>query len=231
MTRRQMVRWSLVGIVAIVILLIAAWLYLKFSDAFPIEHVKVNGTFRALSTQKMQALLMPELEHGMLNIEGSAIDAALKHFPSVESVKITRDWPATVTVRVMAYPLLAQFPNGEVLTTGGKLFHPVLSETLHDIPLFIMSMHHLSQAVKRYQQDAKILQMAHLWITGVEATHSGVWQLKVNPGFWIYAGSEDIRDRLKRFVQAYPKLIKSHPNQQLDYVDLRYHTGFAVRWR
>jgi cell division protein FtsQ len=58
------------------------------------------------------------------------------------------------------------------------------------------------------------------------------WQVRLSNGVVLELGRDDSRspveERLARFVAAYPRIAASL-NRPLDYVDLRYPNGFAIR--
>ena len=57
------------------------------------------------------------------------------------------------------------------------------------------------------------------------------WQLRLSNGLTVQLGRDSDKDgveeRLARFVSVYPALARSR--HRLDYVDLRYPNGFALR--
>ena len=58
------------------------------------------------------------------------------------------------------------------------------------------------------------------------------WQLKLSNGLTVQLGRDSekdrVEDRLARFVSALPQTL-AKSRQRLDYVDLRYSSGFALR--
>ena len=54
------------------------------------------------------------------------------------------------------------------------------------------------------------------------------WQIRLDDGMTLDLGREQIEDRLRRFVAAYPLTI-ARMTRPVDRVDLRYANGFAAR--
>ncbi|MFN2338390.1 MAG: cell division protein FtsQ/DivIB, partial [Gammaproteobacteria bacterium] len=54
-------------------------------------------------------------------------------------------------------------------------------------------------------------------------------ELTLDTGVSMQLGRIDARQRVRRFLRAYPSLVASR-EERLQHVDLRYSNGFAVRW-
>ena len=231
MKRRRVIKLAMLCAVLVFLILLGIWYYLQAVQALPVKRVQVAGDFKIIGARRIQTMLLPDVEHGMFNVSEGTIAARLKQFPVVKSVDVSRIWPSTIRVTIRQYQLLARLPSGEVITHSGKRFHPKLKLDLAKVPLFVTIDHDFDQVKKAYEQFSKILKPAGLNITTIEVTQAGEWQLQVDQQFWIYCGNNDVIQRLTRFAQAYPQLIAKAGKKQLAYVDLRYHTGFAARWK
>ncbi|MNC85845.1 Cell division protein FtsQ [compost metagenome] len=62
----------------------------------------------------------------------------------------------------------------------------------------------------------------------VQVTPRRAWQLKLASGTTLELGREHIEARLARFVALHPRTVGTL-GRRVDYVDLRYANGFAVR--
>ncbi|HKU69542.1 MAG TPA: cell division protein FtsQ/DivIB, partial [Burkholderiales bacterium] len=62
----------------------------------------------------------------------------------------------------------------------------------------------------------------------VQVNARRAWQLKLHNGLTLELGREDIEARLSRFVALHDRTI-GRLERRIDYVDLRYANGFAVR--
>lgn len=231
MKRARKLTLSILLAILVVLILVGVWYYLQATQALPVKRVQVAGDFNIIGARRIQTMLLPDVEHGMFNVNKADIVAKLKQFPAIKSVKVSRVWPGTVRVTITPYPLLARLPDGDIIATDGHQFRPKLKLDLDKIPLFVTANHDFDHVKKTYETFSEILKPADLTITVIEETEAGEWQLQTNKKFWIYCGIEHIKPRLTRFVQAYPQLMAQAGKKQLAYVDLRYHTGFAAKWK
>ncbi len=54
--------------------------------------------------------------------------------------------------------------------------------------------------------------------------------MKFSNGIEVKQGRENLMQRLRRFVDIYPRVL-SERSSEVATVDLRYISGFAVRWK
>ena len=87
-------------------------------------------------------------------------------------------------------------------------------------------------ALANFVNLSKLLKFSELSIDELLLTERHSWQLTLNNGVMLNLGRENKIERVQRFMDVYPQIIKTKKeNQQVDYVDLRYDTGLAVGWK
>ena len=62
----------------------------------------------------------------------------------------------------------------------------------------------------------------------VQVSARGAWQIRLESGLTLELGRERVEPRLDRFIAFYDRTI-NQLQRKLDYVDLRYPNGYAVR--
>ena len=67
-------------------------------------------------------------------------------------------------------------------------------------------------------------------ITRMELDERRAWHLQVGNGVLLELGRADTRERLQRFIRAYPTIFAARI-EELKRVDLRYSNGFSVYWQ
>lgn len=67
-------------------------------------------------------------------------------------------------------------------------------------------------------------------MTHLELTPGQTWRLTLDNGIKLRVGHKDVLTRLADFVKVYTKIIRDREHD-VDYVDLRYGNGLAVRWK
>jgi cell division protein FtsQ len=89
-----------------------------------------------------------------------------------------------------------------------------------------------AELTRRYAEFRQALAPLELEPRQVLLSPRYAWQLRLSNGLTLELGRDQLREpvleRLARFVTFYPQTLGSL-NRRLDYVDLRYPNGFALR--
>ena len=96
------------------------------------------------------------------------------------------------------------------------------------LPLFIGPPESVKEIAIQYGYFRRSLAAIGQVPAQVQVSARGAWQIRLESGLTLELGRERIEPRLDRFIAVYDRTI--NPLQRkLDYVDLRYPNGFAVR--
>ncbi len=84
--------------------------------------------------------------------------------------------------------------------------------------------------MKLYPQLSELLLANQLHIKVMTRLGYNAWRLTTDKGFDIKLKLDDLSS-LQLFLKIYPQLIEENNQKVLNSVDLRYPTGFSVKWR
>jgi cell division protein FtsQ len=84
--------------------------------------------------------------------------------------------------------------------------------------------------LKYFNDINRLFAPLHAKISYLELTPYLTWKLRLNNGITMQMGHKDILTRLGHFVKVYPKIVGARAID-VDYIDLRYPNGLAVRWK
>ena len=73
-----------------------------------------------------------------------------------------------------------------------------------------------------------MLEQQQLSLKQVEVSERGAWTLVLNNGVVVKLGRRDLQERLQRFLTYWSRDLQPLGGS-LEYVDLRYHDGFAIK--
>lgn len=201
----------------------------KFKAHFPIKTVKVYG-LQHIDQQAMQHALMPLVSKGFFAIDVETIKDRLLKSPWVSQAAVQRVWPDKVLITVQEKTPLASWNDSSVLSTNGELFTPETKSYPVSLPKFVGPEGEQIQMLQYYQKLTGILSPLHFKIARFELTPERVWSLTFDNGIKLTAGYKDILTRMDHFVKVYPKIVGNR-DSEVEYVDLRYPNGLAVRWK
>lgn len=214
---------------AVVLTSIFAANQFHLSDYFPIKNVKVYGVNR-VDHQEVQNLLLPLVDHGFFTINVEYIRDRLLQMPWVSDIFVRRTWPDQIEITVVEKNALARWNNNSLLSEAGELFSPKQETYPTNLPQFVGPPGQQMLMRDYFNQINRLLQPLRAKIAYLELTPYFTWKLTLDNGITLQIGHKDILTRLGHFVKVYPKIVGKRATD-VEYVDLRYPNGVAVRWK
>ncbi len=224
---RQLVKW-----VVIVFLFASSLLMvnkIRETHKFPIHQVKIYGA-KNLNPNAVQHRLLPLVSKGFFSVEVDFIKEQLLQMPWVGEVTVRRVWPDQVWVVVTERQAVARWNENSLLSSTGELFNPDKITYPEGLPFFIGPDGQQIFMLDFYGKINSLLQPLNLKITRLTLSPYLSWDLEFTNGMKVRLGYKDILTRVSHFVKVYQKIVGKRA-AEVDYVDLRYPNGLAVRWK
>lgn len=216
----------------ILIVLFTAWLVLTLMrpDILPVRNVRVQGEFRQLSPDRLQAIVIDTVRGGFFNVNVEVIRQVLLDDPWVQGVTVKRIWPDTVMVTVTEHKAVARWRDHGLINSFGEYFSadrdtfpaglPELSgpEGTHELML------------TQYYLFESQLEETGMVISRLSLNERRAWTAQLAQGPLLVLGRKNITERMNRFLVFSNSDLVRHLNA-VESIDLRYTNGFAVRWK
>ncbi len=204
--------------------------YVYQNEILPVRQVQIDGSLDHVNLAEVEKALLPYVQHGLLGIDVTALQNSLITLPWIAQARVSRMWPDTVHVWLAEPQAVALWANNGIVSEEGRVYYLPPGETLPNLPVF-EGLEGQSQLMLSHYQDMQlILQPLDLQVQRLILTPRQSWEVQLNNGIRVRLGQQDTLPRLERFVSAYPHLT-ADPTQPIDYVDLRYPNGLAVKVR
>lgn len=200
-----------------------------FSSYFPIKKVKIYGINRA-DHQEVKDVLLPLVSNGFFTVNVEYIRDRLLQIPWVSEISVRRAWPDQVDITLIEKKPLALWNNQSLLSEEGELFEPKQETYPSHLPQLIGPSGQHVYMLQYFKDMNRLLLPLHARISSLELTPYFTWKLTLDNGIIMQVGHKDILTRLSHFVKVYPKIVGVHA-ADVDYIDLRYPNGAAVRWK
>jgi cell division protein FtsQ len=227
---------------------LAAWAGIKLvaeSPLFPLRSIRLEGDLEQVRRADIAAALQERLPRAQtfFTMDIAVVRALMETVPWVRRAEVRRVWPDTLLVRVEEHRPLARWgqsgdPRGEqrLVNTHGEVFTAAYADAA-SLPQFSGPLGTALEVARRYARYSALLQPLDLRLQAVMLSPRYSWQLRLSNGLTLQLGREvhdkdreRIEERLARFVAVYPRtLAPLAAGRRLDYVDLRYASGFALR--
>ncbi|MBX9812624.1 MAG: cell division protein FtsQ/DivIB [Burkholderiales bacterium] len=209
-------------------LLLAAYGALHFITHLPVfllREVRVNGVLAHLTGEQVETLVRREIKGNFFTLDLAAARAAFEKLPWVRKVNVRRQWPGRLEVMLEEHVPLARWGSLALVNTYGEEFEAAYDGKL---PLFAGPAGSAKEVTIQYEYFRKSLAAIARVPVQVRVSPRRAWQIRLDDGTMLELGREQIEARLARFVSSYERTL-GRLGRRIDYVDLRYTNGFAVR--
>lgn len=214
---------------ALLVFAIAALQLLLRSPLLPLREISVRGTLAHTSRAEVESATRGRVSGNFFAVDLAVVRSALEALPWVRRVQVRRVWPDRLEVTMEEHVALARWSGAGLVNQQGERF---AGRSDAELPLFAGPQGSEGEVTRRYRRFAEILAPLGAGLERVVLSPRYAWQLRLAGGLAVELGRDAAEDpveaRLARFVAAYPRTL-GRMQARLDYVDLRYPNGFALR--
>lgn len=215
---------ALYAVAALLALYLAMTLVTRL-PAFTLREVQVGGALAHVTREELEGVVQRDLRGNFFTLDLAAARAAFERLPWVRRVNVRRHWPNRLDVALEEHVPLARWASTALVNTHGEVFEAAYDGKL---PVFIGPEGAAKEIAIQYRYFSRSLAAMGRQAVQVQISPRRAWQLKLEGGLTLELGREHVEARLARFVAAYERTL-ARLERRLDYVDLRYANGFAVR--
>lgn len=222
----------------------AGLLWLAQRPVFAITHVELTGAgggqLRHVNAPSVRANALGKLSGNFFTLDLNAARQAFESVPWVRHASVRREWPNGLAVQVEEHEALGTWgapDSGRLINTYGEVFVANTAEAEEDAQLLAL------EGPPDSEEDVVAkLEIMREWFKPMKVEPLGValsgryaWRAKLSNGMVVEFGREQndedraaMEARVKRFVASWPQLTEQW-GKQIEYADLRYPNGFAIR--
>lgn len=223
----QAIRMMLFFLIALSILFLLN--HFRLSSYYPIEIVRVYGVQHS-DQQELQDTLTPLVQRGFFGIQIDSIRDRLMQMPWVEDTLVRREWPDRVIITIIEKQAIASWNDGMLMSETGNIFEPNKSTYPANLPHLRAPLGKQLLVLQYYREMSRLIKPLHVNISELEMTSFLSWKVKLDNGIMLQMGQKDILKRLAHLVDIYPQIVGDRVGD-VEYIDLRYPNGVAVRWK
>jgi cell division protein FtsQ len=193
--------------------------------AFALREVRIATNLQHVTAHEIEEVVRRDVKGGFLTVDLAAVRAAFERLPWVRRASVQRQWPARLEVALEEHAPFARWGAARLVNTHGEVFEAAYEGRL---PEFIGPEGTAREIAIQYRYFSRTLAAIGEIPAKVEVTERRAWSLGLESGLTIALGRENIEARLARFAGAYGRTLATL-GRRINYVDLRYANGFAVR--
>jgi cell division protein FtsQ len=201
-------------------------------ESTPVTSIVIGGEMPFTIRQDIEVAIEQVNLGNFFNVDVNEIQEKVAELPWVYSVSVRKKWPNELKIYVVDQTPIALWNGDFLINQYGKAFQADITRLNIGLPAFFGPEGSEDIALANFVNLSKLLKFSELSIDELLLTERHSWQLTLNNGVMLNLGRENKIERVQRFMDVYPQIIKTKKeNQQVDYVDLRYDTGLAVGWK
>lgn len=216
----------LYGLAVLLALVVTAAFTIRL-PVFPLREVRLHTAPAHVTREQVEFVVRRELRGNFFTLDLDAVRNAFRRLAWVRDVELRRRWPDRLEVRLEEHLPLARWTTGKLVSTRGDLFE---AQYRGPLPVFIGPAGAAKEMAIQYEYFRRGLAGIAERPAEVRVSPRRAWQLRLESGLTLALGRERIEARFDGFVAAYGR-IAAALEQPIEYVDLRYANGFAVRVR
>jgi cell division protein FtsQ len=221
--------WSVL-LVAAALLAWGAIVWAVRQPVFALRQVIVDGALAHTSRAHLETVIREELKGTFFTLNLAEARASLQRVPWVKSVALRRQWPDRLEITVVEHQPLARWNETALVDTEGEEFS---AEYDGELPQFTGPDGTSTQLAQRFREFGAALAPDALTIAELRLSPRGGWRLRTTgrTPLAIELGRNAAGERLARFAAYQARTVGTleRAGTPVDYVDLRYRNGFAVR--
>ena len=215
------------GLYALAVLLLGyglIWI-LVHQPAFALRNVELTGDAKHVTRAQVEAIVANELKGTLFTLNLPHLRRSFEKLPWVREVRLRRHWPDRLEVNVVEHVPLARWGSTALVNVQGDVFQAAYDGKL---PVFVGPPGTSREIAIQYEFFRRNLSAIGTTPVMVRVTPRRAWQVRLAGGPTLELGREDIEARLARYLEVHERTVGAL-KRRIDYVDLRYANGFAVR--
>ena len=213
----------------IFIILIFLCYQLMTSSKFPINELGIRGEYENINKSQVDLIKNKYIKQNFFAVNLQDTREAFKKLPWIRDVSIRRDWNKFgLLVEIESHKPIARWRNRGLVNSYGEIFHAAYEDNL---PLFVGPDEFVDEMTVKYNQINKILKKELMQIGTISLSNRLSWEIYTDNNIRFFLGKEDgnnIEKKLNILIENY-QLVLSELKSRVEYVDLRYKDGFAVK--
>jgi len=206
--------------------------WLTDQKSVPLNALILTGDDKHITFDKVRDVLISQEDRlNFFTVEIAQIQKELEAMPWVYSVSIRKRWPETLKVHVVEQSIVAIWNDIALLNRFGEIVEASPDSATQEYVSLHGSDEQANDVLTTYIKLHQLLKVNNFEIASLSSDERQSTTLTLKRGIILRLGKEQKLDRVQQFLTVYPLIDKKYSVSKIDYIDLRYDTGFAVGWK
>ena len=219
---------SALFVISFILLLYGALHHVLRLPEFNLRAVQLSAAPSQVDAAQISEVVRNELRGNFFTVDLESTQRAFEKLLWVRKASVRRHFPWQLEVDLEEHVALARWNGTELVNTHGEVF---VARTTQALPDFSGQSESAAEVAQMYREFSAQLAPLGQEIILINLSPRRAWQLRLNSGLLLKLGREQSQQRLERFVAAVAGIRNQESGINMQYVDLRYRNGFAVKYR
>jgi cell division protein FtsQ len=215
---------ALYGLGVLLALIVATAFTLRL-PVFALREIRLESSPAHVTREEVERRMRGAIRGNFFTLDLESIRTSFMRMPWVRNVELRRRWPDRLDVTLEEHVPLAQWAPAALVNTHGEVFKAPYTGPL---PVFVGPEGAAKEMAIQYEFFRRGLSSIGRRPAELLVSPRRAWRLKLENGVTVELGREHIEARFTRFVATYERMLEML-DHEIQYVDLRYANGFAVR--
>jgi cell division protein FtsQ len=211
--------------VAFLAIFYAAFVVAVHLPVFPLREVRITAQPAHVQRADIEMVVRRELRGNFFTLDLARARSGFESIAWVRKADVRRQWPDRLDVALEEHVPLARWGTIGLVNAQGEIFHAPYEGKL---AVFNGPNGAAKEMAIQYAYFQRTLARIGREPVQVNVSARRAWSLRLDDGTALELGRADIEGRLARFVQNHAQAA-GLLGRRMEYVDLRYANGFAVR--
>ncbi|MCG6200365.1 cell division protein FtsQ/DivIB [Psychromonas antarctica] len=206
--------------------------WLTDEQSLPLTSLILTGTIDHISEDDVRLVLNDQKDRlNFFTLEIAQIQQQLENLPWVYSVSIRKNWPDTLKIHIVEQSIVAIWNERALLNRFGEIIIASPDTLLGRKVALYGEDEFANDILTSYMKINQLLKVNNFKVASLSSNKRHSIDIVLENGIALRLGQEQKLDRIQRFLSVFPLIEKKYDVKTIDYVDLRYDTGFAIGWK
>lgn len=206
--------------------------WLTDEKSVPLSALILTGDKTHVTFDKVRDVLIAQQDRlNFFTVEIAQIQKELEAMPWVYSVSIRKRWPETLKIHIVEQSIVAIWNDRALLNRFGEIVEAPPSSVKQQYVKLYGNDEQANDVLTIYTKLHQLLKVSQFDIASLSSDLRQSTSLSLKNGILLRLGKEQKLDRVQLFLTVYPLIEKKYNVNDIDYIDLRYDTGFSIGWR
>ena len=220
---------SVIACIAIFVVPYFLHIHLKNDNPIKFQQINIYGNVDNIPEATLAELIKVASNKNAFTFDLQAYRQKWMAEPWVNYVKLERKWPNQLSIYTDVRKPFARWGFSKMVDTDGNIFTP---DSIPDGKWLFLhgDEKYADLLISKIDTTKAVLAKLNLKMVSLNLDERRAFSIILDNNMQLLLGIDDYESRLKTFVASYDNYLAAHASD-IKSVDLRYPSGFAVKWR